>query len=105
MKSNGEFKFPYFLIAMGIGAMGAPLFALSSDEHTRKYLRERSDKGLDYLNRQTGKLCESADGLVKKGKEFMGAVGTETPSRPIPKPRGRPIRKTSDSTWRGNIPC
>jgi gas vesicle protein len=72
MKSNGEFKFPYFLIAMGIGAMAGLLFVLRSGEDTRKYLRERSDKGLDYLNRQTGKLRESAEELVKKGKEFMG---------------------------------
>ena len=72
MKSNAEFKFPYFLIAMGIGAMAGLLFALRSGEDTRKYLHERSDKGLDYLNEQAGKLRESAEGLVKKGKEFMG---------------------------------
>jgi len=48
-----------------------------------KYLRERSDKGRDYLNRQTGKLRESAEGLVKKEEEFIGgekrgSVKTET---------------------------
>jgi gas vesicle protein len=73
MKSKGESKIPYFLIATGIGAMAGLLFVLRSGEDTRKYLRERSDKGLDYLNRQAGKLRESAEGLVKKGKEFMGA--------------------------------
>ncbi|MGH7768328.1 MAG: YtxH domain-containing protein [Candidatus Binatia bacterium] len=73
MKSNGGLKFPYFLIAIGIGAMAGLLFALRAGEDTRNYLRERSDKGLDYLNRQAGKLRESAEGLVKKGKELMGA--------------------------------
>jgi gas vesicle protein len=72
MKSNGESKFPYFLLAMGIGAMAGLLFALRTGEDTRKYLRERSDEGLDYLNQQAGKLRESAEGLVKKGKEVMG---------------------------------
>jgi hypothetical protein len=38
----------------------------------RKYLRERSTKGLDTLNQQAGKLRESADKIVKKGKEFIG---------------------------------
>jgi gas vesicle protein len=72
MKSNGGLKFPYFLILMGVGAIAGLLFALRSGEDTRKYLRERSDKGLDYLNRQTGKLRENAEGMVKKGKEFIG---------------------------------
>jgi gas vesicle protein len=72
VKSKGGLKLPYFLIAMGIGAMAGLLFALRSGKDTRKYLHERSDKGLDYLNEQAGKLRESAEGLVKKGKEFMG---------------------------------
>jgi gas vesicle protein len=72
MKSNGGFKFPYFLIATGIGAIAGMWVVLRSGEQTRKYLRERSDKGLDYLNQQAGKLRESAEGLVKKGQEFIG---------------------------------
>jgi hypothetical protein len=52
--------------------MAGLLFVLRSGKDTRKYLRERSDKGLDYLNRKTGKLRDNAEGLVKKGKEFMG---------------------------------
>jgi gas vesicle protein len=75
MKSNGESKFSYFLIATGIGAMAGLLFALSSGEDRRKYLRERSTNGLDYLNRQAGKLRETAQGLMKNGKEFIGRQG------------------------------
>ena len=72
MKTNDEFKFPYFLVGMGLGAIAGLLLAPRSGEETRKYLRERSTKGLDTLNQQAGKLRESADVIVKKGKEFIG---------------------------------
>jgi gas vesicle protein len=72
MKTNDEFKFPYFLVGMGLGAIAGLLLAPRSGEETRKYLRERSNKGLDTLAQQAGKLCESADKIVKKGKEFIG---------------------------------
>jgi gas vesicle protein len=69
--TNGESKFPYFLVGMGLGAIAGLLFAPRSGEETRKYLRERSTKGLDTLNQQAGKLRESAEGMVQKGKEIM----------------------------------
>ena len=72
MITNGESKFPYFLVGMGLGAIAGLLFAPRSGEETRKYLRERSTKGLDTLNQQAGKLRESAAKIVKKGKEFIG---------------------------------
>ena len=82
MITNGESKFPYFLVGMGLGAIAGLLFAPRSGEETRKYLRERSTKGLDTLNQQAGKLRESADVIVKKGKEFIGphcdSVKTDT---------------------------
>jgi gas vesicle protein len=67
-------KFPYFLVGMGLGAIAGLLFAPRSGEETRKYLRERSrsTKGLNTLNQQAAKLRESADKIVKKGKEFIG---------------------------------
>jgi gas vesicle protein len=67
MKTNGEFKFHNFLAGMGLGAIAALLFAPRSGEETRKYFRERSAKGFDALNQQTGKLRE----MVQKGKEIM----------------------------------
>lgn len=71
MKSNGESKIPYFLIAAGIAAAAGALLALRSGNNARKYIRERGDKGLDFLNQQTGKLRESAERLAKKGREFI----------------------------------
>ena len=51
-------------------------------KETRELLRERTNKSLDYLNQQAGKLRESADEIVKKGKEFIGphrdSVKTDT---------------------------
>src|SRR5713226_2989746 len=82
MKTNDEFKFPYFLVGMGLGAIAGLLLAPRSGEETRKFLRERSNKSLDYLNQQAGKLRESAEEIVKKGKEFIGphrdSVKTDT---------------------------
>jgi gas vesicle protein len=82
MKTNGDFKFPYFLVGMGLGAIAALLLAPRAGEETRKYLRERSNKGLDALKQQAGKLRESAEGIVNKGKEFIGphrySVKTDT---------------------------
>jgi gas vesicle protein len=85
MKTNGESKFSDLLIGLGLGAIGGLMFALLARKETRELLRERSSKTLDYLNQQAGKLRETADVLVKKGKEFIGpprdSVKTDTESQ------------------------
>ena len=82
METNGDLKFPSFIVGMALGAVAGLLLAPRRGEETRKYLRERSNKGLDTLNQQAGKLLETADGIVKKGKEFIGphcdSVKTDT---------------------------
>jgi gas vesicle protein len=82
MTTNGESKFSYLLIGLGLGAIGGLMSALLARKETREVLRERSGKSLDYLNQQAGKLRETADVLVKKGKEFIGpprdSVKTDT---------------------------
>ena len=45
--------------------------ALLARKETRELLRERSNKGLDYLNQQGKKLRESVGGVIEKGKEVM----------------------------------
>jgi len=72
MTTNGESKFSFLLIGLGLGAIGGLMAALLARQETRELLRERSNKGLDYLNQQAGKLRESADVIVKRGKEFIG---------------------------------
>ena len=82
MTTNGECKFSFLLIGLGLGAIGGLISALLARKETRELLRERSNKSLDYLNQQAGKLRESADLIVKKGKEFIGphcdSVKTDT---------------------------
>jgi gas vesicle protein len=72
MRTNGESRLSFLLIGLGLGAIGGLMAALLGRKETRELLRERSNKGLDYLNQQAGKLRESADVIVKKGKEFIG---------------------------------
>jgi gas vesicle protein len=81
MITNRE-SIPYFLVGIGLGVITGLLLAPRPGDETRKYLRERSTKSLDALNQQAGKLRESAQGVVQKGREFMsrrgcGSVGTD----------------------------
>jgi gas vesicle protein len=82
MSTNGESKFSYLFIGLGLGAIGGLIFALLARKETRELLRERSSKTLDYLNQHAGKLRESAEAVVEKGRKFMGhqcdAVDTHT---------------------------
>jgi uncharacterized membrane protein YeiH len=47
--TNGDSKFSYLVIGLGLGAIGGLISAVLAKE-TRELLRERSNKGLDYLN-------------------------------------------------------
>jgi gas vesicle protein len=82
MSTNGESKFSYLFIGLGLGAIAGLMFALLARKETRELLRERSSKTLDYLNQHAGKLRESAEAVVEKGRKFMGhqcdAVDTHT---------------------------
>jgi gas vesicle protein len=82
MKPNGESKFSDLLIGLGLGAIAGLMFALLARKETRELLRERSSKTIDYLNQQAGKLRESAEAVVQRGRKFMGhqcdAVDTHT---------------------------
>jgi gas vesicle protein len=72
MTTNDESKFSYLLVGLGLGAIGGLMAALLSRKETRDLLRARSVNGLDFLNQKAGKLRESAEVIVKKGKEFIG---------------------------------
>ena len=72
MTTNGESKFSYLLIGLGLGAIGGLISAALGRRENREMLRERGRSSLDYLNERAGKLRESADEIVKKGKEFIG---------------------------------
>ena len=72
MITSGESKLPYLLVGIGLGAVAGLLLALRAGEETRKNLSERSNKALDTLHRQAGRLREGAGAVVQKGKEIMG---------------------------------
>jgi gas vesicle protein len=91
MKTNREFYFPSFIVGMALGTLAGLLLALRPGEETRKYVRERSNKSLDYVNEQAAKLRRAAEALVEAGEScWLVSAGL---SRPIPKPKGRPMRK------------
>jgi len=71
MKTNGEIKFSYFLVGLGLGAIGGLMSALLARKETRDLLRERSAKSLEYLNQQGNKLRNTTEGIVGKGKAML----------------------------------
>ncbi|MGZ8425316.1 MAG: hypothetical protein ACXWYD_10240 [Candidatus Binatia bacterium] len=81
MTTNGESKFSYLLIGLGLGAIGGLLAAILAHRETREGLRERSGKSLDYLNHQAGKLRETADVIVQQGKNLIAGNGSELVDR------------------------
>lgn len=75
MATNGESKFSYLLVGLGLGAIGGLMAAILARKETREVLRERGGKSLDYLNQQAGKLRETADVIVQQGKKLMACKG------------------------------
>ena len=81
MTTNGESKFSYLFIALGLGAVGGLMAAIIARKETREVLRERSGKSLDYLNQQAGKLRETADVIVQQGKKLIACEGANSVDR------------------------
>jgi gas vesicle protein len=71
MRTNGESKFSFLLIGLGLGAIGGLMAALLARQETRELLRERSTEALDYLSQQGKKLRKATEGIVEKGKQLM----------------------------------
>jgi len=78
MTTNGESKFSYFLVGLGLGAIGGLMAAILGRKETREVLRERGGKSLDYLNQQAGKLRETADVIVQQGKKLMDCNASDS---------------------------
>jgi gas vesicle protein len=77
MTTNGESKFSYLLIGLGLGAIGGLMAAVLAHKETRELLRARSGKSLDYLNRQAGKLRETAEVIVQQGKNLIACESVD----------------------------
>ena len=61
-------RIAYFLCGLGVGVAVGVLFAPKSGEDTRKYLRDKSGEGREYMKRHSEGLREQATGLVDRGK-------------------------------------
>ena len=81
MTTNGESKFSYLLVGLGLGAIGGLMAAILGRKETREVLRERGGKSLDYLNQQAGKLRETADVIVQQGKKLIAGNGADIVDR------------------------
>jgi len=82
MTTKGESKLTYLLIGLGMGAMVGLMAAILARKETLDGLRERSDKGLGYLNQLAGKLGETAGVIVQQGKKFLGCGGANSVEQP-----------------------
>jgi hypothetical protein len=71
MKTTGETKFSYFLVGLGLGAIGGVVSAFLGRKETRDLLRDRSARSLEYLNEQGNKLRKTTEGIVGKGKAML----------------------------------
>ena len=78
MTTNGESKFSYLRVGLGLGAIGGLMAAILGRKETREVLRERGGKSLDYLNQQAGKLRETADVIVQQEKKLMACNGSDS---------------------------
>ena len=82
MTTDGESKFSYLLIGLGLGAIGGLMAAILARKETRELIRERGGKSLDYLNQQAGKLRDTADVVVQQGKKLIACKGSDSVDRP-----------------------
>ena len=71
MEDNGNAKFIYFLMGLGIGSLIGILLAPQSGERTREILTERAEEGREYLLRKGREVREQASSLVERGKETV----------------------------------
>ena len=77
---NKGFKFPPFLIGLGIGAATAFMLALRMNDNTRNYISETANKRFGSLNEHARKLRESADKVIEKGRQFVNRCARSSDS-------------------------
>ena len=81
MTSKSESKSAHLIVGLAVGAIGGLITAILAHRETREALRERSEKSLDYLNQQAGKLRETADVIVQQGRKLIGCDDSTSADR------------------------
>jgi hypothetical protein len=71
MNITSESRLGYFLVAIGLGVIGAALSVLLARKESREYLFEQGAKSLGYLSTGGKILRESAGGIAQKGRQLM----------------------------------
>ena len=78
MTTNGESKFSYLLVGLGLGAIGGFMAAILGRRETREVLRERGGKSLDYLNQQPTTFVLPPE-AVDRLRKAAGTIISESP--------------------------
>ena len=81
MKTNSESKSTHLLLGLAVGAIGGLVTAILAHRETRGAFRERSEKSLEYLNRQACNLRDAADVIVQQGKKLIANSDSDTVDR------------------------
>ena len=81
MTSDSESKSTHLLLGLALGAIGGLVTAILAHRDTRAAMRERSEKSVDYLNQQAGKLRETAEVIVQQGKKLIACNSSDTADR------------------------
>ena len=81
MRTNGEAKFSYLLVGLGVGAIGGLMAAILARKETREELIGRGGRSLAYLNQQAGKLRQTTEAIVQQAKKLMAFNGSDSPER------------------------
>lgn len=68
---DNDSKFSYFFLGVGLGAAAALLFAPTSGEEARSFIRSRTEEGRDYLKQRSDDLTASANDMLERGKSAV----------------------------------
>jgi gas vesicle protein len=68
---NRQNGLSYLLLGLGIGAIGAILFAPKNGVDSRNYIRNKAQEGTDYLKRQGDTILHEASDTIQPLKENL----------------------------------
>ena len=63
-----------FFLGLGIGVGLGMLFAPKSGNETRELILNKADQGKEFIKKQTATLQDTANTLVDKGRDVIGAT-------------------------------
>ncbi len=64
-------KLGFFIAGLGVGAVVAALYTPRSGKETRRFIAQKAEDGMDYLETRSRELRQQAEEAVGRGKEFV----------------------------------